>query len=361
MKRSTKYSLKYLTASKRQKIAELFKLYKFHLQSTIDLMWDDKIPVKRYMSSKDIIWMGDLGGQYKQLIYKQASEIIRSVKSKKSKKSKPEVKNITIELDERIVTIETSTDSAEFDKWIRLKLPFIQEGHKNRRIEMLIPLKEHKHSLKFKDWDLCKTIELKKDYVKLIYEKEDLPAKTDGEKVAIDIGVNKLITTSKGQIIGSEIKQLLNKLNRRKQKSKNWFQTINEIKNYIGYCVNQLDLNNVNTLVMEELIGLTNKKNGRNNKITRKLLGYWNRVLLEFRLELLCQINRVNLIKVDPSYTSQMCSQCGHIFKNNRQGERFRCVKCGYTADADYNASLNILCRYEEFIAPHACKTGGMV
>ena len=50
------------------------------------------------------------------------------------------------------------------------------------------------------------------------------------------------------------------------------------------------------------------------------------------------------LIKVNPRYTSQTCSQCQHIAKENRQTQsKFECVKCRYVANADFNAARNIL------------------
>jgi IS605 OrfB family transposase len=45
---------------------------------------------------------------------------------------------------------------------------------------------------------------------------------------------------------------------------------------------------------------------------------------------------------VSPKNTSRMCHKCGHIDKSNRDGLVFKCGSCGYTADADWNASKNI-------------------
>ncbi len=46
---------------------------------------------------------------------------------------------------------------------------------------------------------------------------------------------------------------------------------------------------------------------------------------------------------VDPAYTSQRCSACGHTERRNRTGQAvFWCVACGYTAHADCNAARNI-------------------
>lgn len=49
-------------------------------------------------------------------------------------------------------------------------------------------------------------------------------------------------------------------------------------------------------------------------------------------------------IQINPKYTSQTCFKCGHIAKENRLTQsKFKCVKCGYEQNADYNASKIIL------------------
>ena len=49
------------------------------------------------------------------------------------------------------------------------------------------------------------------------------------------------------------------------------------------------------------------------------------------------------LIEVNPAYTSQTCSECGHTDKENRKTQaRFLCVNCGYVSNADTNAAINI-------------------
>ena len=49
------------------------------------------------------------------------------------------------------------------------------------------------------------------------------------------------------------------------------------------------------------------------------------------------------LIEVNPAYTSQTCSCCGHADKENRKSQaRFLCVCCGFASNADTNAALNI-------------------
>ena len=50
--------------------------------------------------------------------------------------------------------------------------------------------------------------------------------------------------------------------------------------------------------------------------------------------------------QVDPENTSRRCSQCGFTHPDNRDGEEFECLKCGYENHADYNAAKNIGLRY---------------
>ncbi len=48
-------------------------------------------------------------------------------------------------------------------------------------------------------------------------------------------------------------------------------------------------------------------------------------------------------IKVNPAYTSQTCSQCGHRHKLKLSERIFKCPYCHLSLNRDYNASLNIL------------------
>ena len=47
--------------------------------------------------------------------------------------------------------------------------------------------------------------------------------------------------------------------------------------------------------------------------------------------------------KVNPAFTSQRCSACGHIAVGSRESQAlFCCVACGYACNADVNAARNI-------------------
>jgi len=82
-------------------------------------------------------------------------------------------------------------------------------------------------------------------------------------------------------------------------------------------------------------------KRGLNRAITQQSWGLFFE-LLEYKL----QERGGQLIKVDPKHTSQMCNRCSHTSKENRKSqEKFVCTSCGHSANADINASKNILDR----------------
>jgi transposase len=46
--------------------------------------------------------------------------------------------------------------------------------------------------------------------------------------------------------------------------------------------------------------------------------------------------------RINPAFTSQRCSACGHVAAESRESQAlFRCVACGYTDNADVNAATN--------------------
>lgn len=55
----------------------------------------------------------------------------------------------------------------------------------------------------------------------------------------------------------------------------------------------------------------------------------------------------VNVVLVNPDFTSQMCPKCGYISKKNRKSqETFCCEKCNHKNNADINAAKNIKGRF---------------
>jgi IS605 OrfB family transposase len=101
-------------------------------------------------------------------------------------------------------------------------------------------------------------------------------------------------------------------------------------------------------VVVERLKDIKKGKQANRRKEFRKTLGNWNyRELLDI-IQMRCEENRVSFRSVDPYKTSQQCPvpACSHTERGNRVGENFKCLRCGYSDQADLVGSLNILTRF---------------
>lgn len=80
-------------------------------------------------------------------------------------------------------------------------------------------------------------------------------------------------------------------------------------------------------------------KDGFDNTILRNWSYYELQQMIEYKANRL----GIKVRYVNPAFTSQTCSRCGNIDKENRQTqETFVCTKCGFKLNADHNAAINI-------------------
>jgi putative transposase len=92
---------------------------------------------------------------------------------------------------------------------------------------------------------------------------------------------------------------------------------------------------------IEDLTSIRVQSRTRGVEFTRKL-NNWGFYQLEQFLRYKAEAVGKSVVTIDPRYTSQKCSVCGHIYKGNRKGHSFKCVKCGFQIHADLNAARNI-------------------
>ena len=384
MIRSSKHILKHQTIKKSNYLERMIEDFRLDVLNYIHLICSGVLPLTHLVPSSKILPAGIIsGGQYKQIIYNHASSIIRSqtkrAENKRYKRYKliyfkcmkaekqnaftskrfselrlnpihrtkyftiPDLKNISIELDQRFVNF--SNNSKHFDEFIQINTPYLKKNCLKNRIKINIPINHHEHSNRFKDWTRKKTIRLRKEngnyFIDLIYEKDEPIKKSFGKTLGIDQGYKKLLSCSDGQILGSELFSLYGKISNKVQGSKAFKRLLIHRDNEINRICNTLNLDEVKTLIIEDLKYVKYKSKLFHtvmNKVQR-----WSYPKTAIKLARLCEENGVSLIKVNPAYTSQTCSNCGTVDKLSRNGEEFSCQHCGYLIDADLNASINIL------------------
>ena len=176
-------------------------------------------------------------------------------------------------------------------------------------------------------------------YLDVFFEKDFEPHRTE-KALGLDVGIKKLLADSDGNVYGTEIEFLLEKIQGKKQKSKAWHRALREKEEYINRTVKELPEAH---LVIEDLKNIRRNSKQKSSKKFRTKAHYWTYRQILRRIELHAEVVGVQCLRVSPSYTSQTCSVCGDIRKENRYGEMFQCVNCGHAEDADINAAKNIL------------------
>ncbi|MDM1345128.1 MULTISPECIES: RNA-guided endonuclease TnpB family protein [Acinetobacter] len=202
----------------------------------------------------------------------------------------------------------------------------------------------------------------------------DAPIHPSKSAIGIDLGVKKLITASSGQVFDPinsfkanqvKIAKFQRKLRKKTKFSQNWKKLnlkINKLHHHIANIRHDYlhkvttTLSKKHAMIVVEDLKVANmsksaqgsiEKKGKNVKAKSGL----NKSILDQGWSMLVgmlgykqQWRGGLLVKIDPRYTSQTCSSCGHIAKENRLTQaKFECVSCGYVANADINASRNIL------------------
>lgn len=94
-------------------------------------------------------------------------------------------------------------------------------------------------------------------------------------------------------------------------------------------------------IALEDLKGIRTRTTVR--KAQRRIQHSWSFFQLRAFIEYKARLAGVPVVLVDPRNTSRTCPACGCVDKANRPTQSlFLCVKCSYSANADFNAAENI-------------------
>jgi len=340
MHRACKVTLKFATAAKRRAINALLSRYRSAVNFYIRSLWETR--GKRATKTLSRLSSTPLSARYKSQALKQALDIV--VKTKQSAKAlgipaSCPVFNGSAMLDQKFVTIKSGKGS--FDLVIRLAslIPW----HR-----IIIPTKRTGLLNKWASQENARIIHgcaLSENSIVLWVEIPSGELKADGGMLAVDVGVNKLLSDSDGNHYGREFKAIRDKIRRSKPKSKARYRHYAERTNYINENVNRLPFDSLSTLGVEALSDMKRGKKKGRGKNFRKAIAAWTYREVLNRIACKAEENRVRLIAVAPANTSRTCPECGCCEKENRNGEDFACVRCGHRADADSVGARNILAR----------------
>ena len=216
-------------------------------------------------------------------------------------------------------------------------------------------------------------------HVSVCVEFEPKPLPKTGKSLGIDLGTVRLATSSKNHVkksfkevkyvkeLNRKIKTKQRELSRKELRSSNWLKakaTLQKLHLKLKdkrqdrlHKFSTMLVTNFDTIVVEDLkiknmtksAKGTLEKPGKNVKaksgLNRSILKegwYMFLRMLEYKSDWYGK----EFIKVDPKFTSQICSKCGFKSKKNRKSQsKFECINCGFKINADHNAAINILAR----------------
>jgi len=177
--------------------------------------------------------------------------------------------------------------------------------------------------------------------------------------MGIDLGIKNIAVTSTGKFFKSgflndsrrqfrekraklqskgtrSCKKVLQRISGRENRFSDWI-----LHNISRQIVNEAINHNAEVIAFEKLIGIKERaKQWR--KEERAKVNLWTFSKLQQFVQYKALEAGIDTIFVEAKYTSQRCSKCGHIEISNRNGLSFICKHCGYSLNADYNASKNI-------------------
>ena len=110
-------------------------------------------------------------------------------------------------------------------------------------------------------------------------------------------------------------------------------------KKFINHSINEFIKTEKPTEIIVEDLSWDKKSKKKKYKLGFELSS-WDKGYLQERIEFKAYENSIEVIEVNPAYTSQICSYCGKL--GERNGKQFKCDICKTVLDADYNASINI-------------------
>jgi len=336
-------------------------LTKDRLERKIPIMWYHELNwnmTNFWKKSDEMNWLNDAPSQTLQQTLKQFDRAIRDCFDKNQpNKRMPRFKKKGVK-DSFIFPQRISVESN------RIKLPKLGLVRFRKSRDPLGKMKSATVSRHGKHW-----------YVSILCEMEvPEPVHTSSSAVGIDRGVAIMAACSDGrEYIGAkafrkhekQLAKVQRGLSRKVKFSNNWQKQKEKVQNIHSKIANirkdalhkaSTDISKNHAMIVMEKLGVSgmsksakgnSDRHGSNVKaksgLNKSILDAgWRMFAAMLEYKQLWRGGRVEYVPA--AYTSQRCSACGHTAKENRVSQsKFKCVECGYKANADFNAAKNIL------------------
>ena len=314
-------------------IVRTIKVYGRALQFCINTAWKNKVINKFRLQSKVYRRIRSKGLQAQLAItcIRQACEMVKRAKSK------PIIKNVSIRYN--------LTRSFSFKNNI-LSIATIK-GRQKFKIDIPDCYKE------YFDWDISESllrIDKKGRAFFLFTFTKEVSTKSSGlhRVLGIDLGVNNLAVTSEGKVFKGhktkiiQFRYLRRKLQRKgtksaKRKLKVWSGREKRFMRWVNHNVSKEIVCNADIFVLENLKGIRKIRKG---KRFNRWLNNWSFYQLQSFIKYKAEREGKKVVFVNPYLTSQTCSNCLKL--GSRYLSSFVCSHCGFSCDADLNASFNL-------------------
>ena len=207
-------------------------------------------------------------------------------------------------------------------------------------------------------------VEAGKWYVSILVDDNTVPQTPDSinKTVGIDLGIKKYAVLSSGHYVSApnilsklkeidRLESLLSKKTKGSNASKRLRVKIQHKQKYLNDLkydfLNKLvdwAIKNHDCVILEDLkIRKMIKNEGDWKKTFNRLMTMIPMYGFRRKLEYKAMLASKYCIAVNPANTSRTCSECGNVHKRNRKSQsEFECTSCGFSANADLNAAINI-------------------
>jgi IS605 OrfB family transposase len=283
----------------------------------------------------------------------KATEAVKGAKARAKKGRKascPEGKSPTIRYDARSATINLATGTAS-----------LATIHGRVHTTLTIPAFHQPKT----GWNVCSSDLVfhhgGRASLHVAVESEDPVIAPTTEVLGIDLGVNRPAVTSAAEFYGEKRWKDIERKNfnlRRvlqakgtksaKRHLKRLRGKVNRFRTDCDHVLSRRIVDSVKpgaTIVLEDLTDIRERVKARSKE--RRRIHAWSFDRLKSFLAYKSKMVGCYVEFVDPRYTSQKCSRCGHTAKANRKTQSwFLCLKCGFQHNADLNAAKNIRSNY---------------